>query len=279
MPGAITALPDKDLIMTVITGATRVLLIAADPVAHVKTPEAMNALAANHGCDMVMVPCHVGEGDLQRLLDGLRGMRSLVGLVVTAPHKLAAARYCDRLEPQAAMAGAVNAIRREDDGTLVGEIFDGLGFVGGLAAAGHEVRGRSLFIAGAGGAASAIAFALADAGAATLALHNRSPAKAEALAVRLAEAYPALNVRLGLDQLGEADIALNATSAGLRPEDPLPFDVACARPDALIADVIMQPPVTALLEKAQLSGRAIHPGKAMLDSQLTLIARFLGVTG
>ncbi|HEV2597900.1 hypothetical protein [Sphingopyxis sp.] len=264
--------------MIEITGATRVLLIAADPVAHVKTPQALNAIAAERGRDIVMVPCHVDSSGLPALLEGLRGMQSLAGLVVTAPHKVSAAALCDRLEAQASMAGAVNSIRRDADGSLVGEIFDGLGFVGGLRASGHRIEGQSVFLAGAGGAANAIAFALAAAGIARLAIANRTPEKAEVLARRLARHFPALEISVGEEGLGAADIAVNATSAGLKSEDSHPFDVSRARRDALIAEVIMQPPITALLQAAREQGLAIHPGQAMLENQLALIARFLGVT-
>ena len=101
-------------------------------------------------------------------------MRNLGGLVVTVPHKEQAAVPCDEITPAARLIGAVNAIRLRD-GKLAGGNFDGLGFVAGLRAQGHEPAGRRVYLAGLGGAGKAIACALAEAGPARLDLYNRSP--------------------------------------------------------------------------------------------------------
>src|SRR5690606_33911194 len=101
-----------------ITGATRVLFILADPVTHVRTPQAMNALAELHGTDSVMVPCDIASADLPVMLDAMRVMKSVDGAVVTTPHKLAAAALCDELSVAARSAGVVNAIRRTPEGVL-----------------------------------------------------------------------------------------------------------------------------------------------------------------
>lgn len=260
-----------------ISGSTRVLMIAADPITHVRTPQAMNALAEARGSNIVMVPCHVSPEGLAALFAGLREMQSLTGIVVTAPHKLAAATLCDELDSQAALVGAVNAVRREADGKLIGEIFDGRGFVAGLIAAGHQLDGRRAFLAGAGGAASAIAFALAEAGVSHLSIYNRTAAKAHTLAQRVTERFPATAATACDDRPHDVALAVNGTSAGMRPEDGLPFELDRLGVDTIVAEVIMQPAITPLLEAARERGLAIQPGKAMLDQQLTLIADFLGV--
>ena len=157
-----------------ITGSTTVYAIAADPIAHVKTPQRLNALLRERGADGVMVPFHVSPDGLPALFAGLRGLHNLGGLVVTVPHKEQAAVLCDEITPAARLIGAVNAIRLRD-GKLAGGNFDRLGFVAGLRAQGHEPAGRRVYLAGLGGAGKAIACALADAGPARLNLYNRSP--------------------------------------------------------------------------------------------------------
>ncbi|MCX7371694.1 MAG: hypothetical protein NTW56_04525 [Alphaproteobacteria bacterium] len=128
-----------------ITGHSRVIVILAHPVGHVRTPAAMNAHFAGVGQDAVIVPMHVLPEDLPAVVDGLRRLRNLGGIIVTVPHKESIALLCDRLTRQAALVGAVNAIRREADGTLLGGQFDGEGFVAGLRAAGHAVAGRRVW--------------------------------------------------------------------------------------------------------------------------------------
>jgi shikimate dehydrogenase len=199
--------------------------------------------------------------------------------VVTAPLKGPTAALCDVLEGSGRLAGAVNALRREPDGRLVGDLFDGLGFVAGLRAHGHGPDGKRVFIAGAGGAGTALAFALAGAGAAAITLHNRTRGKAEALAAQVRAAFPQCAVRVGSDDPRGHDIAVNATALGLAPGDPLPFDVDRLDPSILAAEVIMKPANTAMLERAAARGCRIHQGTHMLDGQAALLARFLRMPG
>ncbi|MCB5177411.1 shikimate dehydrogenase family protein [Microvirga lenta] len=260
--------------MTEITGHTRVWAILADPIHHVKTPQALNALMRKRGVDGVLIPIHVGADDLSGLVSGLRTMRNLGGLIVTVPHKTAMVALCDEVSPAARAIGAVNTVRREADGRLVGEMLDGAGFVAGLRQAGIEPKGRSAYLAGAGGAANAIAFALAEAGVSRLTVANRTRSKCEDLAQRLAEAYPGFAVEIGSPDPSGHEIVVNATSLGLRENDPLPLDADRLTPDQIVAEIIMQPETTALLAAAKERGCRTHPGGPMLACQLELMADF-----
>ncbi|MCG5236253.1 shikimate dehydrogenase family protein [Xanthobacter oligotrophicus] len=260
-----------------ITGLTRVYGILADPIHHVKTPQMLNALMAREGRDGVMVPFQVAPDDLATLVAGLKTMKSLGGFVVTVPHKTAIVDLCDAVSDSARRIGAVNTVRREADGRLIGEMLDGKGFVGGLLAAGIDPKGKSIYLAGAGGAANAIAFAFVEAGISRLTIANRTRAKAEDLAARLAEAYPAAQVDIGTPDPSGHDIVVNGTSLGLKDGDALPLDAARLAPEQIVAEVIMQPEETALLTAAKAKGCRIHFGKPMLACQLDLMADFLGM--
>ena len=98
------------------------------------------------------------------------------------PHKEALAAHVDALAGPAALIGAVNVVRREADGRLVAANADGQGFVTGLRRAGHELSGRRVLLAGAGGAGRAVAFAVAEASATSLTVANRTAARADWLA-------------------------------------------------------------------------------------------------
>ena len=102
--------------MDVITGRTQIFGILADPIAQVKTPEALNGLMRERGFDGVLVPFHVAAKDLAVLLDGLRRIKNFGGAIVTVPHKVDIVTLCDRVETQAALIGAVNCIKRQPDG-------------------------------------------------------------------------------------------------------------------------------------------------------------------
>lgn len=260
-----------------ISGHTALTVILAHPVAHVRTPQAMNAHSAAAGQDAVMVPLQVLPEDLRSAVGALRRMPNLRGIVVTVPHKEAVAALCDELTESARQVGAVNVIRREADGRLVGGQFDGEGFVAGLHAAGHAVAGRAVFLAGAGGAAAGLAFAFARHCARRLTIHNRTAAKAADLAARVRAAHPACDARAGgADPAGHA-VVVNATSLGMKAGDALPLDVTHLAPPMLAAEVIMAPEVTPFLAEAARRGCATHGGRPMLEAQIALLAGFMGL--
>jgi shikimate dehydrogenase len=156
-------------------------------------------------------------------------------------------------------------------------MFDGIGFATGLERAGIDIKGRRVYLVGAGGAANAIAFALADAGVAELTLANRTVAKAEHLASQLGRCYPQLRINIGSSDPSDHDIVVNATSLGMRKGDPYPLDIAGLRLGMTVAEVIMKPEMTPLLAAARERGCRLHFGKPMLDCQLELMASFMGV--
>jgi shikimate dehydrogenase len=230
-----------------ITGRTRVAGIVADPVAQAQSPVLVNALLAERGIDAVLVPLHVPAGGLERFLAGMRAVASFAGVLVSMPHKTAVVSLVDEVTREGREVGACNVVRREADGRLVASMFDGEGFVGGLAAAGHAVRGRRVLLVGAGGAASAIAFALARHGVAALTIHNRTAAKAAALAARVQSTAPAVEVRAGGADPAGHDLVVNGTALGMR------------------------------LAEAARRGCVVHRGTPMLAAQLDLVLAFLGL--
>src|SRR6186713_3742640 len=213
-----------DLMM--ITGTTRLYAIIGDPVAHVRTPMVFNDYFDANGIDAICVAIHIDRNDLAKGWAGLKAIRNLDGFIVTAPHKAESGELCDRLVGDGAHTRVVNTVQREQDGSYSGTLLDGRGFVAGLNSEGYDVRGRSVFLAGAGGAGTALAYALAGSGAATLTIHNRTRSKAEALVAGVGKAFPDCRVRLGTSNASEHDYVVNATSLGLKADDPNSFDLA-----------------------------------------------------
>ena len=263
--------------MIEITGKTKLYGIVADPILQVKTPQAVNAWIDKHGVDGVLVPMHVPATGLNALVQGLRGMINFGGLVVTVPHKTTIIHLCDEVSRAAEMVGAVNIIRRESDGKLVGDILDGKGFVAGLHRHGIEPKGKRVFLAGAGGAANAIAFALCEAGVSELAVYNRTRAKVEDMFARLSKVYPGMKMTIATSSPKGYDLIVNATSLGMAETDPLPLNVEDIEPSQVVAEIIMRPALTPLLAAAQAKGCKIQFGLPMLESQVDLMAEFMHV--
>lgn len=261
--------------MNTITGKTRLYAIVADPIHHVKTPQAINRLMEERGYDGVMVPLHVAPAQLPAAMAGLKAINNLAGFVVTVPHKTAVISLCDEVSAAAMQIGAANVVRREADGRLVADMLDGKGFVAGLLRNGIAVKGRSVYLAGAGGAANAIAFALAEAGASRMTIGNRTKEKVLDLIQRLAIAFPSLTAAVGTTDPSEHDLVVNATSLGLRPGDPLPLAADNLSASQTVCEVIMEPADTPLLVAAKARGCAVQYGAPMLAEQVELMAAFM----
>jgi shikimate dehydrogenase len=260
-----------------ITGRTRVYVHLAHPSAHVRTPQTFNRAFSERRIDAVAVSIDVAPDDLPSLLRGLKGWRNLGGIGVTMPHKERIAALCDEVVGIAGLVGAVNAIRREPDGRLVGANTDGSGFLAGLQRAGYDPAGKRVLLVGVGGAGTAIAFSLAQAGAGELTLANRTPAKAEAIAAKVAHAFPDTKTSVGTPDPAGFDMVINATSLGMHPGDALPLDVSRLTPGTLVAEIIMRPERTALVEEAEGRGCRVHPGLPMLTGQIDEVIAFLGL--
>ena len=156
-----------------------------------RSPETFTDRFQAAGFDAVLVPGHVPEPKFEAVVGGLMKLGNLDGLIATVPFKARAHALADRLGEAARSIGAVNALRREADGTWTGDMFDGVGFVRGAQSKGAKLRGRRVVLFGAGGAGSAIAHALAVAGAATITMIDPLRDRAEALGARLQAAVPA----------------------------------------------------------------------------------------
>jgi shikimate dehydrogenase len=262
-----------------ITGATRLYAIIGDPVAQARSPEVYTARFAAAGIHAVMVPFHVPAAKFDQAAPALLSLANLDGILVTAPYKARMPAFASRLGPAAKAIGAINALRREVDGSWTGDIFDGAGFVRGAEAKGERLRDRRVSLFGAGGAGSAIAYALASAGVASLRVIDRTPARAEALVARLQPAFPRLRLEAAPAISPDSDMIVNATTVGMRPDDPLPAAIGPLPRDTLVGDAVISPSPTALIRHAVACGCAWIEGKDMHSGQIGAIMGFFGLVG
>ena len=260
-----------------ITGTTRVFLIIGDPVAQVRAPEVYNHLFRRHGVDAVVVPAKVRAAHLAGFVKNSLLADNIGGMWVTIPHKGAMLALMDHCDPVAQIAGAVNAVRRNEDGSLEGALFDGIGFVKGLDHFGIDVAGRRVLVVGAGGGGHAVAAALAQRRPGCLAVYNRTGSRAAALVDRLKPVYgAAVEVASSADPAGY-DLVVNCTSQGLKADDPLPFDPARVDTGSAVVDIIMTREPTPLLQACAARGIPAHAGFEMLVQQIPEYLRFFGM--
>ena len=263
-----------------ITGATRIIGLIGNPVAQARSPILINqALHDRHLLGLsLFLPFSVSPAQLGSFVQGLRGLENFDGALVTMPFKQTILPLLDRISDAAQIVGAVNAIRRHADGTLEGDVLDGVGFVAGLNSAGYDLKDKTCLVYGSGGAASAIVCALAEQGVALIDIQNRTPQRAADLVTKVSAHWPFTQVRPEQSPTQAYDFVINATSLGMAEDDPLPIPVDVIERAQVVADIVVTREMTPLLIQAKDQGKAIHPGLPMLEGQLALFLDFVGIT-
>jgi len=259
-----------------ISGKTTLIAHLGYPTEAFKAPMIYNPWFDKQGIDAVVVPMGVKPDAYATVLRSLFQLTNLRGALVTMPHKIATVALMDEVTPTARIAGACNAILLRPDGTLLGDQFDGAGFVRGVERKGRLFKGTRVLVSGTGGVGSAIAASIAAAGAAEIALFDVSDASAQALAGRLRAHYPVLAVRTGSNDPAGFDVVVNATPLGMKAGDPLPFDVDRIAPDTFVGEVVMTSEYTPLLQAAQAKGCAVQVGTDMLFEMIPAYLEFFG---
>ena len=267
-----------------IAASTRICAVYGHPVKHSASPAMHNAAMAALGLDWRYTAFDVLP---ERLGEAIRGAGAMkfVGLNLTVPHKLLAMDLVDELDSSAQTWGAVNTV-----------LFEGRNAVGqwkpmrecnpeevtGVRTRGFNtdadaisrslkedlgihVVGQTGLLLGAGGAGRTAALKLASSGIGRLHLVNRTMNKAEDVAVEIQNRYPQVNVSVGYPE-GNVDFVMNGTSAGLKVDDPLPFDSArfSLKQAAAAYDMIYRPAQTKFLAEAERCGCRIANGLGML---------------
>jgi shikimate dehydrogenase len=247
------------------------------PAAGNPTVAMVEAAYRHHRLDARYINCDVAPEQLGHAVRGARAM-GWAGFNCSTPHKVAVLEHVDRLAASAELIGAVNCVVHRD-GELIGENTDGRGFLTSLRTL-VDPAGQALVLFGAGGAARAIAVETALAGAAAITVVNRDLERGLELVQLIRTHTPASAELVVWDKpyrLPEAvSIVVNATSIGLSPhvDGRLELELDSLLPHMVVADVIPNPPRTALLRDAQARGCVTLDGLGMLVSQAVLGIRY-----
>jgi len=259
-----------------IDGNTTLIAHLGYPTATFKAPLIYNPYFEAVGVNAVVVPMGVQADAYPGVVAALFRLTNIRGALVTMPHKVTTLGLMDDVSAAARIAGGCNAILRRPDGTLLGDMFDGEGFVRGIRRKGRAIAGARALVVGSGGVGSAIAAALAGAGAAGLGLHDVDGAAASALAGRLQAHYPQVDLAVGQTDPQGYDIVVNATPLGMADGDPLPVDVDRINPAAFVGEVVMKQAVTPFLAAARARGCTVQAGIDMLFEQIPAYLEFFG---
>jgi shikimate dehydrogenase len=242
-----------------------------------------NAGLASLGLNWRYLAFEVHPNNLKRAIEGAKAM-NFIGLNLTVPHKLLAMALVDVLDESAQTWGAVNTVRfeaRDENGAWrpLHDFADtpletrSCGFNTDADAISRSLSEDlkldlavcKVLLLGAGGAGRTAALKLASVPVKELYLINRTASKGEEVAREIRQKYPGAKLNVGYP-VGSVDLAINATSLGLKPEDGVPFDerqFSLTRAGALY-DMIYRPAETPLLRKARETGCRVANGLGML---------------
>ena len=259
-----------------IRGTTVLIAHLGYPTEAFKAPMIYNPWFEKAGVDAVVVPMGVKAEDYPGFLKSLFRLTNIRGALVTMPHKVTTVGLLDEVSTTAKIAGSCNAILRRPDGSLLGDMFDGEGFVRGVKRAGHKLEGKRALVVGCGGVGSAIAASMAGAGISAIGLFDATAGAAQSLGERLSAHYPKLKVKTGTKDPTGYDVVVNATPLGMKDTDPLPLDVSKLTPQMLVGEVVMKQEFTPFLRAARDKGCRVQIGTEMLFEQIPAYIEFFG---
>ncbi len=259
-----------------ISGKTTLIAHIGYPTEGFRAPMVYNPWFERHGIDAVVMPMGVKAEDFPTALKSIFKFTNLRGALITMPHKVTTVGLVDECSTTAKIAGSANAILKRPDGTLLGDMFDGTGFTRGLRRKGFVFDGAKCLVIGSGGVGSAIAASLAAEGVAAIALFDTHTASAEGLASRLTRYYPNLDVKITSTDPAGYDLVVNGTPLGMKPDDPLPFDMSRLSPSTFVGEVVMKVEITPMLKAARERGCRTQVGTDMLFEMIPAYLEFFG---
>src|SRR5205823_6326019 len=178
-----------------ISGRTKLIAHLGYPTESFKAPMIYNPYFEKYNIDAVVVPMGCKAEDYPAFLKLVFKLSNIHGALVTMPHKVTTVALLDEVMTTAQVAGSCNAIRLGPDGKLIGDMFDGEGFVRGVLRKGRILMGARVLVVG--GVGSAIVASLAKAGVAEIAIFDADARAMNRLAERLRAHYPALKIEIG----------------------------------------------------------------------------------
>lgn len=259
------------------SGRTLVYPMIGHPTVQVKSPTTFNRYFAEKNMDGVMITIDVPPSEVGHFFALLRGWLNCPGCVVTIPHKQEAARQSDELSPRARDLGAVNVIRRTDEGRLIGDMVDGIGFLEALKLHGFSVEGKRAVVFGAGGAGSAIAYSAAESKASEVVIVDTDKSRQKALLDLISLRFPSTALSDSIRSLSGFDLAVNATPLGMNGDPNVPFPLDTLESHTFVADVVTEPEITPWLAGAKAHGCPVQTGYEMTLGQFIIMGRHMGI--
>ena len=233
--------------------------VIGNPINHSLSPKLHNYWLKENNIDAIYDKKKIEEKNLQNIISEVKE-KKINGINVTVPFKKTVIQYLDKLSLEAEQTQSVNTIFLDND-NLVGYNTDIGGFIKAIKNLNFDIKGKKIFILGAGGVAPSIIFALNKMNVSKIFISNRTKKKAEDLKSQ----FDNLEI-LDWGDINDFDVIINATSLGLNKES-INLDFSKFANDKLFYDVIYNPTETNFLKEGKKLGNRTENGKLMFIYQ------------
>jgi len=225
--------------------------VFGNPIGHSKSPR-IHALFAQqtgiaHLYGTVLAPHDEFEKTLHHFFAG-----GAKGANITVPFKERAFAESDELSDRAALSGAVNTLKKLEDGRILGDNTDGIGMISDLERLNMIKTGDRVLLVGAGGAARGVILPLLDHGCSVV-VTNRTFERAEHLQTIFDAKGPITAIAMDNLQGERFDLIVNATASGISGDVPA-LPVSIITPPTRVYDMFYQAGETPFIHWAKEQG-------------------------
>ena len=116
-----------------LNGNTKIIAHIGYPTTTFKSPMIYNPWFDARAINAAVIPLGVKSEDFGRAFPEICRFTNFHGALITMPHKVSVIALLDEVSTAVKVAGSCNAVGRDSDGRLIGDMFDGEGFVRGVA--------------------------------------------------------------------------------------------------------------------------------------------------
>jgi len=235
-------------------------LVIGNPIEHSLSPLLHNYWIKKKNLQAEYEKQKINNSQLKDLIDKIK-RKEINGINVTVPFKKDIIPFLEKLSPEAESTQSVNTIYL-DNNIVVGHNTDIRGFELAIKDTKYDVKGKNVFILGAGGVVPSIIYALNNMKAFSITITNRTQSKAE----NLKNLFKNLKI-ISWGKLPDFDMIINATSIGLNNKDQINLDFSVLNKNKFFFDVIYNPKETNFLNTAKSLGNDTENGKKMFIYQ------------
>jgi shikimate dehydrogenase len=240
------------------------------PIDHSRSPKLHSFWLQERGLDGHYSRLPVAPEQLREAMRGLPAL-GFRGVNVTVPHKETVMAYLDEIDPVAQQIGAVNTVVVTPRGRLIGFNTDAEGFWRNLILSQPDVlepTDKRALVLGAGGAARAVVAALLANGFTTIRVANRTPDRAQRLALEMGDMR--IQPLVWGDRhaaVGDLTLLVNTTSLGMKGQPAMDYQLGVLPRGVVVCDLVYTPVHTPLLLNARMEGLKTVDGLGMLIHQ------------